>query len=229
MNWVLSLRSNERKVKIISVFLLIVTSLTVLFQIVSALFIAKDGLSRLIYFTIQSNILIAIVLLFYILKKQQHLWFNRLAFIGLVNISVTGIVFHVLLAPYMSIISFMQHMLHTINPLLYILFYFFIISTFIPLKELYISLIYPLLYILFVFFFVSPVLGNYLESMTGSWQVSRYVYPFLNPSNYRNGIIGMLIFNLGILAPSIFGFSFLLRHFKQKLESSITKKETSDI
>jgi len=229
MNWILNLRNNERKVRLTTVFLCIVTSLTVLFQIISALFIDKDGLSRLIYFTIQSNILIAIVLLFYILKKQHHLWFNRLAFISLVNISVTGIVFHLLLAPYMSSVSFMQHMLHTINPLLYVLFYFFIISTFLPLRELFISLIYPLLYILFVFFFVSPVLGNYLETMSGPWQTSRFVYPFLNPNNYRNGITGMLIFNLGILAPSILGFSFLLQHLKQKLELSITKKETSNL
>lgn len=225
--WIVNLRNNHKLLLYFSSLIFLITSLTVLLQIISALFIDKDGLSRLIYFTIQSNVLVSLIVLFYILKKQHHLWFNRLAFIGLINISVTGVVFHVLLTPYMSSVSFMQHMLHTINPLLYIIFYFFFITTFIPLKELYISLIYPLLYILFVFLFVSPVLGDYLESMTGSWQVSRYVYPFLNPNNYRNGIVGMLIFNLGILAPSIFGFSFLLRHLKQTYELSIQKKETS--
>jgi len=227
MQFIKDLRTNDKKVKVISYTICFITSLTVLIQLISALFIAKDGLSRLIYFTIQSNLLVAVILLLFILKKDDKVWFNRLAFIGLTNISVTGIVFHVLLTPYMSSINFMQHMLHTFNPLFYILFYYFIIAKFIPLKEIYITLIYPLLYTVFVFFFVAPVLGDYLESMTGSWQASRYVYPFLNPNNYKNGLVGMLIFNLGILAPSILGFSVILQQLKQKLELSMTKKETS--
>ena len=227
MQFIKDLRNNNLKVKVISYTICLITSLTVLLQLFSALFIAKDGLSRLIYFTIQSNLLVAVILVLFLLKKDDKVWFNRLSFIGLINISVTGIVFHLLLTPYMSSINFMQHMLHTLNPLLYILFYYLIIAKFLPLKEIYITLIYPLLYMVFVFFFVAPVLGDYLESMTGSWQVSRYVYPFLNPNNYKNGIVGMLIFNLGILAPSILGFSIVLQQLKQKLELSMIRKETS--
>ena len=80
------------------------------------------------YFTTQSNILIVIVSLLYLFKQKRGPLFTSLSFITLINIFVTGVVFHTLLVPYMESVTFLNHVLHTINPILYIIFYFFIIK-----------------------------------------------------------------------------------------------------
>jgi hypothetical protein len=227
MRKLLSLRKNEILNFYFSLFVFLSAAISVLIQLISAIFVDDDGLLRLVYFTIQSNILMSVIIGLYILKKPSEKWFSRLAFIGLVNISVTGIVFHVMLTPYMSSVGLMQHMLHTINPILYVMFYFIFIKEFVRFKETFIVLIYPLLYMIFVFGFVAPVLGNKMELVSGSLNSSRYVYPFLNPENYQNGFFGLLLFNLGILAPSILLFSILLQYLKRKFETSLNEKETS--
>jgi hypothetical protein len=211
-----SIRDNQKVSSIFYLVLFATFAISVILQLINAIFFAKDGLLRLVYFTIQSNILITVIMGIYILKKPVANWFTRLTFIGLVNISVTGIVFHILLTPYMSSVSFMQHMLHTINPLLFIIFYFIFFAQNIKLKEIWIVLISPLIYLIFVFGFVSPVLGNLMETQSGLTESARYVYPFLNPDNYNNGLPGMLLFNLGILAPSILILSIILQQIKRR-------------
>ena len=69
---------------------------------------------------------------------------------------------------------------------------------------------------MFVFGFVSPILGGLMESNSGLTESARYVYPFLNPDNYKNGLLGMLLFNLGILAPSVLILSIILQQLKRK-------------
>src|SRR5690554_3901864 len=97
-----SIRDNQKVSSIFYLVLFATFAISVILQLINAIFFAKDGLLRLVYFTIQSNILITVIMGIYILKKPVANWFTRLTFIGLVNISVTGIVFHILLTPYMS-------------------------------------------------------------------------------------------------------------------------------
>ena len=80
------------------------------------------GVPPLRYFTIQSNILLALVTLRFITRELDgHDTNTRLdAYLRgcvLLAISVTGIVFHLLLAPLVGSVSFQSHVLHTIVPL----------------------------------------------------------------------------------------------------------------
>ena len=212
-----SLRLNKKVNVAFSWIVLLASVTSVLIQLVSSFINSSHGYTTLIYFTIQSNILVFLIPLLYLLNKSAQTWFKRLAYITLINITITSLVFHVMLTPYMFSVGFLQHMLHTINPLLYIAFYFLFIDSFIPLKQIWISLIYPILYMLFVFGFVAPVLGDLLES-SSSFQSARYVYPFLNPNNYENGFVGMLIFNLFILTPGIIILAGIMQYLKKKFE-----------
>ena len=47
--------------------------------------------ATLVFFTTQSNILVLVVTLFFLLKFHYKKWFNYLSFIALVNIFITGL------------------------------------------------------------------------------------------------------------------------------------------
>lgn len=191
----------------------------------------ESFLTNFVYFTTQSNIFITIIAYLYIRGKLHGSLYSSLSFIALLNIFITGVVFHILLTPYMSQVSFLNHVLHTINPILYIIFYFTLITEFPPIKKVWISLIYPLIYALLVYIFIEPVLGDLLDQLIDVFDSARYVYPFLDPSNYDNGLLGAILFNLGVLAPIMLVLSFLLLYLKQKFEqkfhSLIDKKEVA--
>jgi hypothetical protein len=174
-----------------------------------------------VYFTTQSNILVILIPLFFMFGFHQKRWFKNLAFITLINISITSIIFHILISPYMLNVGFMQQILHTVNPIFYVLFYFLLIDYFIPLHKIWIGLIYPLLYMGFVYLFAEPVLGDLLELASPTFQSARYVYPFLDPGLYSNGVTGLIIFNLGIIAPLILIFTLFLAYLKKKFESIV--------
>lgn len=174
------------------------------------------------YFTTQSNILITLVAILFLFKQKKGQGFTTLAFISLVNITVTGIVFHILLTPYMSHISFLNHVLHTINPLLYIMFYYLVLSDHLEIKKFWVSLIYPLIYMALVYIIIEPIFGDLMEQLMTTFESARYVYPFLDPSNYERGIIGLILFNLGILAPLICLISFLLNYLKFRFEKKLS-------
>lgn len=173
------------------------------------------------YFTTQSNILLIIISSLFLFKQKRGSSFTSLAFIALINIFVTGVVFHTLLIPYMPNVSFLNHILHTINPLLYIIFYIFIIEDHLPVKKFYIALIYPLVYLLFVYLIVEPIFGDMMDATLGVFDSARYVYPFLDPRNYERGIVGLLLFNLGILAPIISLISYVFCYLKMRIEKSL--------
>lgn len=173
------------------------------------------------YFTTQSNILVIIVSLIFLFKEKKGKHFASLSFITLINISVTGIIFHTLLTPYMDEVTFLNHILHTIVPILYFIFYFISIKTYLPVHKFWVSLIYPLSYMIFVYMIVEPIFGNLMDSLMETFDNARYVYPFLDPNNYQNGVLGLLLFNLGLLAPIIALFSFVLCRMKYKFEQKI--------
>lgn len=173
------------------------------------------------YFTTQSNILLVIVSLLYLFKKKKGNGFTSLSFITLINISVTGIVFHTLLTPFMSNVSFLNHVLHTINPLLYIIFYFMVIEEHLPVSKFWISLIYPLIYMALVYLIIEPVFGDLMEELMTTFESARYVYPFLDPSQYERGIVGLILFNLGLLAPAMILLAFVLNLLKSRFETRL--------
>ncbi len=221
-NLIHTARSSLKISNLISIFLLLNALLGIGLQLYRA-FIFENRLAALattyVYFTTQSNLLIILVSLLFIFGFKEKNSFKVLAFVTLVNISMTSIIFHILITPYMTNVGLMQHILHSTNPLFYVMFYFTLISGFIPFKKFWIGLIYPIIYLAFVYIFAEPVLGDLLELASPNFQSARYVYPFLDPGLYTNGVIGLLIFNLLILAPIILIFTLFLTFLKKKFES----------
>jgi hypothetical protein len=178
----------------------------------------RTVLTTSFYFTTQSNLFITVVALLYLLKQDDKPWFKYVAFIGLVNIFMTGVIFHVLLTPFMGGVSFLNHVLHTINPILYVLFYFFILPNHITQKTLWIGIIYPLLYVCLVFLLIEPIFGDLLDTQLPDFVGARYVYPFLDPREYEQGFKGVILFNLGIITPIILAITSLLIYLKSLFE-----------
>lgn len=231
MKLIRSMRNRESISYILTYLVLFWSALGVGLQIIRSAYDINPLESILVtqfYFTTQSNIIIFLVSLTQILKPTKGKIFKLFAFIGLVNISLTGIIFHILLTPFMSHVSFLNHVLHTINPLLYILFYFICIHDYVPIKRFYYSLLYPLFYMVFVYTIVSPIFGDMLERVVTTFESARYVYPFLDPRTYNSGVSGLLLFNLGLLAPLIAIFAFLLAYLKVIFEQKFHTKEKEE-
>jgi hypothetical protein len=72
-----------------------------------------------------------------------------------------------------------------------------------------------------VYIFIEPVLGDLIENTIPNLQSARYVYPFLDPGNYERETLGLIAFNLGLLAPIFTLFSYLLLYLKQKIYHKI--------
>jgi len=219
------IRNRERVKRIIAYLVLIWGILGIGLQIGRSLLGTNPlefSFITLLYFTTQSNIIITCIAFFYLFTKKRGPLYTSFAFIGFLNILITGIVFHTLLIPYMDHVSFLNHVLHTINPVLYTIFYIFVIEEFVPTKRFYISLIYPIIYMLSVYLIIEPLFGDMMERLMPDFVGARYVYPFLDPRTYPSGFSDLLIFNLGILAPSIALLSFLLSFLKQRFERLLT-------
>ncbi len=130
----------------------------VLYGLILSIFFPEfslDGLPALSYFTIQSNILVALFLfcvLIYPPSSKIHVIFRGTV---LLSITVTGLVFHIFLVPYYPElfadgVAFRHHLTHTIVPLGFILdWLFFDQKGQMKLGDLKYWLIYPLLYWLF--------------------------------------------------------------------------------
>lgn len=170
-----------------------------------------------VYFTIQSNLLVAIVLLLTILKKDTRI----LSFITLVNITMTGLVFHVFLTDFMTSVSFINHVTHTITPLVYLLYFLLVDRQRLMFRLFWIGLVYPALYLLFVYGIVAPVLGQTMSSMFPDLQAGSYVYPFLNPDNYANGILGLSLFIGFIMVPLVLILSSILMALKHFIHTRL--------
>lgn len=226
-NWTRVLRDRDKFIKWFPILVLSWGLIGILQLLGRALLGGTPGPSLLItsiYFTTQSNILITLVVTLFLLGFSEKNWFKNIAFIALLNIVITGIIFHILLTPYMASVSFMNHVLHTINPILYSIFYFVIITNYIHLKKFWISLIYPLIYLSFVYMIVEPLFGDLFDLIMPDFEGARYVYPFLDPRLYSTGVRGLLLFNLGILAPLICILATLLIFLKLRLEKKIQQK-----
>lgn len=120
------------------------------------------GGKSLFYFTIQSNIVAAIVSLIGVIFDLQKLkgktikpsvWFDYLKFIATIGVTLTFIIFWGLLAarmPLFYLYSFSNLTLHTFGPLLVVIEYIFFTSTFKPNKKtLTVAWLFPLFYFIF--------------------------------------------------------------------------------
>ena len=211
---------DKKIILIYSIFVLLFGILGISLEVARALYDDNFGASLFVtflYFTTQSNLLLTVTLLLFLLKKRHKKSLNYLAFITLVNIVITAVVFHILLVPYMEKIGFIHHVLHTVNPILYVLFYYIIYDQKLPLNKFWIALIYPLVFMASVYIFIEPFFGDLIENTIPDFASARYVYPFLDPKNYKRETLGLLAFNLGLLAPIFTLFSYLLLYFKQKI------------
>lgn len=175
------------------------------------------------YFTTQSNVLITIISLLVLLGFSKKYLFKYLSFVGLINIVITCLIFHILLVPYMTDVSFLQQILHTIIPILYFGLYFIFLDDQIQYKFFWISLIHPLIFLLFVYTLIEPMFGDMFESTLGDISGIRYVYPFLDPENYERSFLGLIGFIFGILTPIICTTSLLVIYFKRLFDKKINQ------
>jgi hypothetical protein len=72
-----------------------------------------------------------------------------------------------------------------------------------------------------VYIFIEPLFGDLIENTIPNFESARYVYPFLDPGNYERETLGLIAFNLGLLAPLFTVFSYLLLYLKQKINTKI--------
>lgn len=181
--------------------------------------LAYEGLKSMRYFTNQSNLLVLIVFIIINLKLNDNKHFKYLAFITLISISITGIVFHLLLSDTLGnntgiitsihdLNNFQNLITHTISPIYYLLYYFIFIKESINIKEFFTGLIHPLMYFLIILI-LSPI-------------TNFYPYPFLDVS--KNGLSGVLKFTLLIMLPLIVLFTLGLNYLKNVLDNKINRE-----
>lgn len=175
--------------------------------------ISSTVLLDLRYFTNQSNVLVTIILGLYLFDQQDRPYFKYLAVVGLVNILMTGIIYHVIVNGLEGFfnVGFNGHIVHTFNPLLYPVFYFILVAPSIKIHQFWVSLIYPALY--FVIFLITGAFTDW------------YPYNFMNPTVPGSDIISVLIFCLGVLLPVIAVFTVGLVGAKYYMEQHIKIEE----
>jgi hypothetical protein len=165
--------------------------------------VVNAGFSNFHYFTLQSNLLVLATTTAFLLCFQDKKWFKYLSAIALINIIITGIVFHVLLAEYID--GLHSHLLHTFTPILYVLFYFTSITNVLKTKQFYVMLIYPLVYFL-IFLIIGAVTGY-------------APYDFMNVS--ISGVWPVIQLTIFMMMPAIIILSIILLYLKNLLESKI--------
>jgi len=211
-----------------SIFLFLVSLLAVSL-LLGRVFIDDQPLDRFLvtifYFTTQSNVIIFLIITLYLLKKFKQPWFKIIALIGLIDIVVTGLFFHLFLASYMNSVGFMQQVLHTVVPILYLIFYFVILEDTFRIRDIWISLIHPVIYALSIYTYIHPIFGQLISRVMVDLPGASYVYPFLDPATYEHGYRGLLLFNFGILIPTILIISLLLIYLKSRLEKFLINSQ----
>jgi len=203
---IINLRNNQTATK----FVLWVVFVFNVYAMID-LFFMNDSfigvLERLRMFTNISNILAFITVGLFILKQNEKPWYKYLAVISLVAILMTGIIYHALLAdPNMS---FQNHVVHTINPALYPIFYYLLVRPSIKFYHAWVSLILPLFY-----FGIILAIGPWTN-----W----YPYNFMDPTLPNASLGSVLVFCLGVLFPVIVVFTLILISLKRLLENAINK------
>lgn len=183
------------------------------------------AIATIFYFTTQSNLLVWIILAISFTKLIHRSWFRYLSFIALINILMTGLIFHIFLSSFLDVVELMQHVLHTIVPIIYIVYYMLFLSHKISYKSCYIGLIYPLIYLALVYLFIEPLFGEKLNAIYPNLTSAHYIYPFLDPLYYQSGVYGLIGFILGVLAPSITLLSVLMIYVISQIHKTSSSSE----
>ncbi len=177
-------------------------------------------LVNFIYFTTQSNILVLTVLISHFTRLNNSAFHSVLAHISLANIIITAVVFHLFLGPYMTL-SIVQHMLHTVTPILYLTYYFLSQIPYLKLHRVWVFSIYPTLYSLLIYALIHPLFSDTLRMVQGDFQGASYVYPFYDPYFYDFQFWRMLLF----FSLSIILMTFIIYFLTQPLKKYAYNKE----
>ena len=221
MHAVTAYRSNSQLQRVASSLVLLVAWTGIVMLVLRAFESpsAIDGLvSTLFYYTTQSNIIVAVLMALAFTKFKHTKLFASFAFIAFFDISVTAIVFHALIGPYMETVGFMQHVLHTFTPLLFVLWYLFDFKHIPTVRSSMTALIHPVIFMVFVFAVVVPFFSDLMIRASDGFAGAEYLYPFLNPASYPSGVTGMVLFNLLVLAPAFVIWALGLQRIKTKCE-----------
>lgn len=167
------------------------------------------GLGNIHYFTNQSNLIVFLATFLMMFGWDKSVWFKKIALIALLDIILTGLVYNILLkdlvVDFTETQLFIMLVTHTIVPLLYTVLYLVFVLDKPSYKDLYILMIHPGLY-----FISAQVIGLFTHY---------YPYPFLNPNQ---GILMLLVLNLGILLPLLvlggYGLIALKRYLNDALQ-----------
>ncbi len=159
------------------------------------------GISQQRYFTNQANLIVLVTVFLVFINKHDQKWFKYLAAIALIDITMTGIIYHMMLAT--PPVEFQSHLTHTITPILYILFYFIVLEETIKPKQFWIALIHPAMYFLF-FLITGPIIGF-------------YPYGFMDAS--QQGLSTVLQFAVLFMLPAIAMTSWILLFLKKTMRN----------
>lgn len=198
---VLLIRENP-KIKLSIMSFLIMVSIYAFIQV----FIGQSFIQSLLrfrMFTNISNTMVLVTLILYLSKHDEKRYFKYLSFITLINILMTGIIYHLWKD---KTNNFNTHVVHTIVPFLYFIFYFLMVKDSINPKLFWIGLIWPNIY-----FMVILIQGHFTK-----W----YPYFFINPSRQGSSLLSVLMLCMGLVFPVISLSTYVLSYLKNKLEKN---------
>ncbi|CCV64335.1 conserved hypothetical protein [Alteracholeplasma palmae J233] len=203
------IRTNNLTRYIIVGTILFFAALGVLLSLIDSITHNKP-LDMIAYFTNQSNILVVVVLSLYFFNKQDEKWYRILSIVALVDILMTGLIYHFVINGIANIgnMSFNGQLVHTITPLLFPVFYYLLVKGVVTFKQLSFALVHPLIYFSFFMIF-----GGLIK-----W----YPYDFLNPTLPNKSLGSVAAFSLGILLPIILVFTLVLATLKNLIEKRQT-------
>ncbi|AGL90415.1 hypothetical protein [Candidatus Phytoplasma australiense] len=105
------------------------------------------------YFTYQSNLFVLIIYALFFTKVRQKKWYQYLIFMCLISILMTGFIYHIIIDKFKHFTKFdwelkyiISHLQHTIIPLTYLYFYFFVNTFAIPYKKIWVGYLHALFY-----------------------------------------------------------------------------------
>ena len=148
----------------------------------------ENPLKQYAYFTIQSNIFVAVIYLTLVIKKEKSSLLLILKNQATLAIILTGLVYNLMLRPYLNGIDYNPNtlsdlLIHTVTPLLVLLdFILFANNGRISIKEPLYYLVFPLFYWIFSIVYVR--LGGNFNLET---EESNYPYFFLNFEEFGVG------------------------------------------
>lgn len=157
------------------------------------------------FFTTQSVWLVVMSMFTLWRLGPKHPFVTGLVSITTLNMLITGLVYHLVLE--VENFHFQAHLSHTILPLGMMVIFLWVLDDSLPYRRFWWLLIYPLTYLFFFILFGESI----------AW----YPYPFMDVSVL--GLMPVLRFSLGVLAPVFAGLALLLLTLKKRLKKDHPK------